>query len=332
MSRGSLRLSWVWLCALSLSVAACDGGPNGPAPTPVPAPPQITCSSSVTVENITQLSQEVSYSAPSVTGGAAPVATTCSPASGSLFPLGDTTVHCTANDATGHQATCSFVVAVHHRQLPFTRYLAFGDSITAGENGRPDGFGTFIDIANAYPTFLQQYFTERIPGQQISVINAGKPGEKAANNDARLKDEMARTHAEVLLLLEGINDLNDGASPQALSNVLRDSIRTAKDRGAQYVFVSTILPVAPENCDGRVSCRAKFTPPDAITSANTAIRSMVPANGGVLVDSYDIINANRQAYIDLDGLHLRPEGNRALATAFWDAVVRALPPTLLRGF
>jgi len=249
-----------------------------------------------------------------------------------MFPIGDTTVNCSANDAIGRQATCTFVVALRHRQLPFTRYLAFGDSITAGENGRPDGFGTFIDIANAYPTFLQQYFTERIPAQPIVVINQGKPGEKAADSDQRLKDQMARTRAEVLLLLEGINDLNDGASAQAVANLVRDSIRTAKDRGAQYVFVSTLLPVAPENCDGRISCRAKFTPPDAITATNAAIRSMVPSSGAVLVDPYDVFNANRRDYIDLDGLHLRPEGNRVLANMFWEAVVRTLPVPQLRGF
>ena len=36
----------------------------------------------------------------------------CTPASGSLFPLGRTTVTCTATDATGNVATCSFDVLV----------------------------------------------------------------------------------------------------------------------------------------------------------------------------------------------------------------------------
>jgi lysophospholipase L1-like esterase len=232
----------------------------------------------------------------------------------------------------GRQATCAFVVALRHRPLAFTRYLAFGDSMTAGENGRPDGFRTFIDLPNAYPTFLQQFLNDRLPGQQVTVINAGRSGEKAADSDPRLKDEMAKTQAEVLLLLEGINDLNGGASPQALVNILRDSIRTAKDRGARYVFVSTLLPVAPENCGSPIRCRALDTPPNAITSANDGIRSMVPANGAVLVDPYDTFNANRKTFIDLDGLHLLPEGNRALANAFLERIFSTVPAQQLRGF
>jgi hypothetical protein len=36
----------------------------------------------------------------------------CAPASGGLFPLGDTTVHCSATDASGNRATGSFLVRV----------------------------------------------------------------------------------------------------------------------------------------------------------------------------------------------------------------------------
>ena len=37
---------------------------------------------------------------------------TCVPPSGSSFPVGRTTVHCTAVDASGHSSTCSFTVSV----------------------------------------------------------------------------------------------------------------------------------------------------------------------------------------------------------------------------
>jgi len=47
-----------------------------------------------------------------VVGGAAPVTTTCSPASGSLFPVGSTTITCTAVDASKTTASCSTVVVV----------------------------------------------------------------------------------------------------------------------------------------------------------------------------------------------------------------------------
>jgi lysophospholipase L1-like esterase len=189
-----------------------------------------------------------------------------------------------------------------------------------------------VDLANAYPTYLQQFFNDRIPSQTFTVVNAGLGGERVADNDLRLKDALARHQPQVLLLLEGINDLNNGASAQTVVNALRDSIRTARDRGVQFVFVSTLLPVARDVCGvPPPRCRAADTPVDVQLATNDMIRSMVPANGAHLVDPYNTFVANRVAYIDVDGLHMRPEGYRALATAFWDRIVQVIPPALLFG-
>ena len=49
---------------------------------------------------------------PTATRGQAPVTVACSPASGSTFPIGLTTVRCTATDALQRQATCEFNVTV----------------------------------------------------------------------------------------------------------------------------------------------------------------------------------------------------------------------------
>ncbi|WP_298821575.1 HYR domain-containing protein, partial [uncultured Chloroflexus sp.] len=40
------------------------------------------------------------------------VAVTCAPASGSVFPLGETTVSCVASDAAGNRASGSFTVTI----------------------------------------------------------------------------------------------------------------------------------------------------------------------------------------------------------------------------
>ena len=323
------------LAALALAAvlpAAC-GGPGGPGPIPRVDPPAITCGSTIAVEDAVTASQPISYASPVVTGGAAPVTVACTPPSGSEFNLGETTVNCTAADAQGRQAACSFVVTLRHRRVALTRYLAFGDSQTAGENGRLVTLVPFIDIPNAYPTFLQKLFAERIPSQEITVTNAGLPGEKVVDNDGRLKDRIGARQAQVLLLLEGINDLNDRTLPQTVANALADNIRTARERGVQFVFISTLLPVAPENCiPSGPRCRGRDTPAGAITATNDRIRAMAAPAGARLVDPYELFNANRSTFIDLDGLHLRPEGNRALALVFWDAIIQTVPPAQLRGF
>src|SRR2546428_3905333 len=71
-------------------------------------PPSITCPANQTVLATSASSALVTYPAPTVTdncpGTAAP---TCTPPSGSTFPLGTTTVTCSATDASGNPSSCS---------------------------------------------------------------------------------------------------------------------------------------------------------------------------------------------------------------------------------
>ena len=53
------------------------------------------------------------------------MAVTCTPASGSLFAVGDTVVNCAASDAAGNTATGAFTVTV-------TPYVPGAVAITAG--------------------------------------------------------------------------------------------------------------------------------------------------------------------------------------------------------
>lgn len=328
----------VILAALTLAtmgIAGCGSNSGGPGPGPVPsAAPQITCGGSITVENVVGASQAVTYTAPTATGGTAPVTVTCAPASGTVFSLGTATVTCTATDATARQASCSFGVTLRHREIAVTRFLAFGDSITAGENGRP----SFVDLPNAYPTIFQQLLAERIPSQQFTVINGGVSGERITDpaSNIRLKDALARHQPQVVLLLQGINDINAGIGSNTVTGGIRDAIRTARDRGVPYVFVSTILPVAADVCTFPTPllpyCRALFTPPGQPAQTNELIRPMLQANGAHLVDPYDQFVTNRATYIDTDGLHLRPAGNRALATAFLNRIMEVIPARQLFGY
>jgi hypothetical protein len=82
-------------------------------------PPTITCPANVTVSNDpNQCGAVVNYPAPTASDNCPGVGVTCSPASGSFFPVGVTTVTCTAQDATGNTATCTFTVTVNDTQPP----------------------------------------------------------------------------------------------------------------------------------------------------------------------------------------------------------------------
>jgi subtilisin-like proprotein convertase family protein len=83
-------------------------------------PPSITCPANVTQANdANQCSAVVNYGSPAVADNCAGVGTpVCSPASGSTFAVGSTTVTCSVADAVGNTAGCSFTVTVIDTQPP----------------------------------------------------------------------------------------------------------------------------------------------------------------------------------------------------------------------
>ena len=82
-------------------------------------PPTIACPGAVrAVASSGQCSAKVTYTAPTVSDNCAGATYSCSPASGATFPTGTTTVACTATDASGNTASCSFAVTVVDTQPP----------------------------------------------------------------------------------------------------------------------------------------------------------------------------------------------------------------------
>jgi T5SS/PEP-CTERM-associated repeat protein len=77
-------------------------------------PPTIVCPANiVTSAPPGQISLAINYPAPVVADNCAAVTTNTTPPSGSVFPLGTTTVNCTASDASGNSNACSFTITVN---------------------------------------------------------------------------------------------------------------------------------------------------------------------------------------------------------------------------
>lgn len=77
-------------------------------------PPMITCPANLIAKSATPGSAMaiVSYPSPVVTDDCGVASTLCNPPSGSSFPLGTTTVTCTATDTSGNTAQCGFTVTL----------------------------------------------------------------------------------------------------------------------------------------------------------------------------------------------------------------------------
>jgi DNA-binding beta-propeller fold protein YncE len=85
--------------------------------------PNISCPSNVVVNlppNSTATSMVVNYPAVTATDScSSSVTVNSTPASGSVFPVGTTTVHASADDGAGHTSTCSFTVTVQYNFAGF---------------------------------------------------------------------------------------------------------------------------------------------------------------------------------------------------------------------
>ena len=322
------------MAALAALLAGCG---HSPLVTPPPAAPVISCPGEVSLRGVGGVGREVAFPPPTTVGGTLPLSISCTPASGTLFNVGATAVSCTAIDAQGRQSMCAFSVTLTPLLLDVTRFIAFGDSLTEGENGR---FGRslypFIDFPNVYPKKLEDRLNAEYPDQGIVVLNRGTSGDPVERSVQKLPGVLEADHAGALLLLDGYNNLladcppghgDTAACTRKINDVvagLRDCIRIAQISayGIKYVFVSTLTP--PGQVTGP---RDRRIAAEAIVRANAGLAAMVQAEGAVLVDTYGRFVGHEAEYVDQDGLHLRPAGYEALAASFFDAIKQTVSAT-----
>src|SRR5262249_26966194 len=81
--------------------------------------PKITCPPNqvAITANPRDPSVAVTFPTPAISDNAPGATVVCTPASGSVFPVGTTTVNCVATDPSGNTASCSFTVTVYDVSL-----------------------------------------------------------------------------------------------------------------------------------------------------------------------------------------------------------------------
>lgn len=91
---------------------------SGAVQPPTATPPTITVPANIVAEATGPAGAVVTYTVTARDGQGVALTPSCSPASESAFPLGITTVRCTARDARGAEATGSFTVTVRDTTPP----------------------------------------------------------------------------------------------------------------------------------------------------------------------------------------------------------------------
>lgn len=320
-----LMAGLLWGCQRPTSPSVPAPPPVAPTPPPVavvPDPPTVACQLPISVTT-TGTGSTVTYATPSSEGGESPVTVVCAPPSGTTFPVGSTDVRCTATDSLNRSGSCAFPVIVSRlATISKTRFLAFGDSVTAGVVAtlNPSGSPFYLlhDVPNdAYPTVLRRLLTERYTSQVITVSNEGKGGEKAVDGVGRAQSVINGQRPEVVLFLDGYNDLSTlgeaGIAPAIAA--MNDMAKDARFRGA-LVFVATIPPPRIDISRGISNA--------TVVRFNEQLRTMARGENAVLVDLYSAMSGSAALYVSDDNRHPSVAGYKKIAETFFAAIQAVL--------
>ena len=203
------------------------------------------------------------------------------------------------------------------------KFLAFGDSFTAGEVTNPialspSGIHRLVVVpAASYPTVLESQLRATYAAQSssITVQNAGEPSERILDGLARFPGVFDASRPEVLLIMEGANGLPQ-VGPDISTGVMRIMVQHAKTGGAR-VFVGSMLP--------QVAGRPRATTPvSELLAYNNTLQIMSTQESVTYVDFYNPMLPEAATLIGSDGLHPTEAGYRRIADLFFAAIQQQL--------
>lgn len=174
--------------------------------------------------------------------------------------------------------------------------LTFGDSITEGSWDKSD------DDYGGYAPHLQSLMNQN--GRAGSAINAGKGGEKTTEGVNRITGRITKYGANIVLILEGANDVIVGISSSTTSYNLGLMVDYSRSNGAVPVL-GTLTPNTRNGVHSSIP-----------NTYNPAIVSLASQKSVRLADLYSA-TVNDWASITRDGLHPNAAGNSRIATTFY---------------
>ena len=229
-------------------------------------------------------------------------------------------------------------------RISHTRFLAFGDSFTAGEVTDPIAgqwgvvigelgeksplptpnsplstlIGKQVVVPSAsYPSQLQTQLrsTYTSQGSAITVVNGGEPGERILDGNQRFPSVFDASRPEVLLIMEGANGLAQ-VGPDISTGIMRIMVQIAKTGGAR-VFVGSMIPQVAGRPRGTTAA-------SELVAYNNVLQIMSTQEAVTYVDLYNPMLAEAATLIGSDGLHPTEAGYRRIADLFFVAIRAAL--------
>jgi regulation of enolase protein 1 (concanavalin A-like superfamily) len=269
---------------------------SGKVPAAVPAL-SISCPSPV-LTSLDGNSISVTLT-PTISGGVAPVSTSCSPASGSKFSVGTTSFSCTAVDAAQQKSSCTSKVVVAAPSQP---------ALTLPAPWLNQDIGS-VGVAGSV-SYASGAFTVRASGQQIwNTVDGLHYVYQSLTGDGTI---VAR-----------VNTLTGGASSQSNGVMIRETLDT-NSKHAYVAFSQSQIYFTNRTTTGGSTAAQTLTGKTLpywvkLTRSGSTFTAAASADGvtWVQVGTPRTINMTTSVYV---GLAVSSGQNSALATATFDNV------------
>jgi lysophospholipase L1-like esterase len=199
--------------------------------------------------------------------------------------------------------------------------LAFGDSLTYGVTRAFCGMVLCDATTTPYPQRLETLLRGRYPAQTVLVQGTGSPGECVSADGCtgtagrdRLPTAMVPAH-DLVVLLEGVNDINAGLSNGAIVGALRTMIQSARNAGKAVVLCG-LLPVKEREDNGMM-------PSDMgrIQSVNASLAQLASEEGVPFVNMFAAFGSAFEPLLSPDGLHPNGAGYQRMAEAIANTII-----------
>lgn len=168
---------------------------------------------------------------------------------------------------------------------PTGTVLAFGDSLTSGVGASP---------AESYPAVLA-----KLSGRK--VINAGVSGETTPAGLQRLPGLMTQHKPDLLILMEGGNDILRNQPFSGIRDNLADMIETAQQQGIPVVLIGV--------------------PEKSLFSSSAPFYAELAAEYDLVFDGHLLGSLLRTMSYKSDPIHLNAAGYRAMAEEIHELLV-----------
>jgi len=204
--------------------------------------------------------------------------------------------------------------------IGLTRFVAFGDSITWGATSAWDPRFLFASANGGYPERLLAGLNTYHAPQRFTMFNEGQPGEFAIDGLERFKLMLTNRRPQAVLLLEGINDLNNDVPVTDVATALRRMVDASLNVGVPVVLATMYQTYAVTDPTGIYRPNGA----DTVPLLNTEIKKIPAGRLNVhIVDLYPLMND--PSYVGADGIHTTDAGFEIMATAFLSKIETAFP-------